>query len=56
MSGSEVDSGNVLGLLGDDGVDDGIREDLASSPTWAASLIASYRGGKERLELSSMAV
>jgi hypothetical protein len=55
-SGSEVDSGDVLGLLGDDGVDDGVWEGLASSPAWAASSIASYRGGKERLELGSVAV
>jgi hypothetical protein len=53
-SGSEVDSDDVLGLLGDDGVDDGVWEGLASSPAWAASSIASCRGGKEQLELGSM--
>jgi hypothetical protein len=51
-----VDSGEVLGLLGDDRVDDEVREGLASSPAWAASSIASCRGGNERLELSSMVV
>jgi hypothetical protein len=56
MCGSGVDSGEVLGLLGDDGVDDRVREGLESSPAWAASSIASCRGGKERLESSSAAV
>jgi hypothetical protein len=51
-----VDAGAVLGLPGDDGADDGVREDLASSPAWAASSIASCHGGKERLEIDGAAV
>jgi hypothetical protein len=55
MCGSGVDSGKVLRLLSDGGVDDGVREGLESSPAWAASSIASCHGGKERLESSSVA-
>jgi hypothetical protein len=49
MSGSEVDSGDVLGLLGDEGVDDGVREGLASSSMWAAPSTASSGGAGTRL-------
>jgi hypothetical protein len=49
-SGSEVDSGDVLGLLSDDGVDDGVREGLASSSVWVAPSIASSGGAGTRLE------
>jgi hypothetical protein len=50
MSGSEVNSGDILELLNDDGVDDGAQENTSSSEMRSPSLISSRGRGEVRLE------